>query len=418
MTTVLFKSVDVIGASVSGSLWVTPLVTTVPSSREIAVRNGEALFTIPSGVKYRFDFYGDNGEEWTRRLFVPVSLTTLNFQDLFDANGEETVDTVYDRIVQRLTNSGVIGLDYQGQLNTLDGRTDAVELALGNKSDKTHSHTEFTSIAVRLTTLENNPVASDLTLFDWSTLNNAVIPWSKVNTTGANFATTNHTHAEFTSMVTTTALNAALSGKADSAYTHAEFTTLSNSLTSVQTALSGKADNAHTHAEFTSISAKLDNGGFLSITGGNSLRLTKSGGAPSIDFNRDGVMTFYHDDLSIPVQTYRRMWSDEVGLSMPILKLTGGRFDFEPLDNKAEVRITGSNTQLGFYNIDASYMMFKVTPDGQAHTASHMNINGFLKMQVFNNASDLPPASDNYGAVAIVLNSPRRLLVSDGSTWA
>lgn len=56
-------------------------------------------------------------------------------------------------------------------------------------------------------------------------------------------------------------------------------------------------------------------------------------------------------------------FAGEFGLVIPQFKVTGGRADFDQLDNKAEIRISGALTQLGFYNKDNLNFYFKVESD-------------------------------------------------------
>lgn len=65
--------------------------------------------------------------------------------------------------------------------------------------------------------------------------------------------------------------------------------------------------------------------------------------------------------VDVPLGTYDR--SGERGFTMPLLKITQGRFDFEPLDNKAEFRVAGSTTQFNIYNTDQTQFYFQINAD-------------------------------------------------------
>ena len=82
-----------------------------------------------------------------------------------------------------------------------------------------------------------------------------------MNTALSNKADTSHTHSQYvtdedlTSYVTATAMNTALSGKADTSHTHSQYVTdddLSDyaTTTAMNTALNGKADSNHTHSGY------------------------------------------------------------------------------------------------------------------------------------------------------------------------
>lgn len=74
------------------------------------------------------------------------------------------------------------------------------------------------------------------------------------------------------------------------------------------------------------------------------------------------------------------VYNGELGWVLQALKLAGGRFDFDPLDGKIELRISGSSTVMNFYNTSAfrNYASFDFSDSG---TQTNMSIqhNGSLK---------------------------------------
>lgn len=64
---------------------------------------------------------------------------------------------------------------------------------------------------------------------------------------------------------------------------------------------------------------------------------------------------------------------DETGWSMPQMRLTGGRFDFDALDGKAELRMHGNPT-INFYDAEQYRNMFQVTNDRRVTIYNRLNM--------------------------------------------
>lgn len=180
-----------------------------------------------------------------------------------------------------------------------------------------------------------------------------------------------------TPIVSISGLQTALDSKPNTAdLGSAAFQPASNFATASQ---GGKADSAlQPNTSISSINglqselnSKLDTGSFLSINNSDRLRLTASGGGPSIDLFRAGGITLYHSNNAsqpVVISTYNRANSSEYGLAVPLLKCTGGRFDFDPLDNKAEFRVSGLSTEFNIYNVSADYPLFRINSDRTVQT--------------------------------------------------
>jgi hypothetical protein len=130
----------------------------------------------------------------------------------------------------------------------------------------------------------------------------------------------------------------------------------------------------------TDLATKLDHGNFLSINNSDRLRITSTNASnPSLDIFRDGGLTFYHGNNSaqpVPVTTYQRPSSTERGLSIPLIKCSGGRFDFDPLDDKAEVRVTGALTAFNIYNTTQDLLYFSIGADRAAQFYNNVTAAG------------------------------------------
>lgn len=130
------------------------------------------------------------------------------------------------------------------QLNTL----------LASKSDVSHSHSpEDLEINVKVVM---NPVLDDYARLKHNHTSAHITDFSSaviatVQPSLDNKSDTNHTHIEFSNLVSS------VGGKADAAHTHeiSEVTNLANTLTSLSSAISGKAALTHTHtlAELTDV---------------------------------------------------------------------------------------------------------------------------------------------------------------------
>lgn len=72
-----------------------------------------------------------------------------------------------------------------------------------------------------------------------------------------------------------------------------------------------------------------------------------------------GRIRFYDNATDSSVELYAaETFAGEKGILVPQLRLTGGRFDFNPNGGKAEIRVTGASTQINWYNTDnAQYIM-------------------------------------------------------------
>lgn len=64
----------------------------------------------------------------------------------------------------------------------------------------------------------------------------------------------------------------------------------------------------------------------------------------------------------------------EKGWLLPQLRLTGGRFDFDQMDGKIEIRAHGS-PQLNFYDVDNGRYMLQIDPNRNTHLFGSVGIN-------------------------------------------
>lgn len=130
------------------------------------------------------------------------------------ASSTHNHDTAYAGINH--THTGYLTSD------DLDGyaTTTAMNSALSGKADSDHTHTGYAATS-------------------------ALDGKANVSHTHSEYATANHTHDGY---VTNTALETALSGKANSSHTHSDYVTSS----AMTTALSGKADTDHIHSNYAS----------------------------------------------------------------------------------------------------------------------------------------------------------------------
>lgn len=119
---------------------------------------------------------------------------------------------------------------------------------------------------------------------------------------------------------------------------------------------------------------------WLNVFNNDRLRITNDQNNASLDLFRGGVITFYHGGNSaipLTLQTYE--WngnSGEYGFTFPLIRVTGGRMDLNPSGDKAEIRIRGANTSLGFYNTDTAKFFFRVNADSSSDFFGDIKVNG------------------------------------------
>lgn len=80
--------------------------------------------------------------------------------------------------------------------------------------------------------------------------------------------------------------------------------------------------------------------------------------------------------VDVTMGAYERDTSGERGFTMPLLKITQGRFDFDPLDNKAEFRLTGASTQFNVFNTTQAQLYFQVNADRTVNVFNTLSVNG------------------------------------------
>lgn len=119
---------------------------------------------------------------------------------------------------------------------------------------------------------------------------------------------------------------------------------------------------------------------------------------PSLDSFKNNGLTLYHaNNLSNPVALTTYTQSGVYGLSVPILKCSGGRFDFDPLDNKAEFRVTGAATQFNIYNSTNAQTYFTVNSDLSVQLYGNLTNSGRL---IISNATASTSTSTGSGTFA------------------
>lgn len=201
-----------------------------------------------------------------------------------------------------------------------------------------------------------------------------------------------------------------------------------STITSTPATLSGygitdAANSTHTHTSFAS----------LTLSGTITLQNAASNNLPVV------LQTYFPPNIPT-----------EVGLRVPLLGITNGRMDFDPLDQKAEIRVSGTTTQLGFYNTTLNRFYLRVNSDGDqfvtrniwadgtivAGTTNPSNsrfyvdgnshTNGVHRLRTYTVAT-LPSASANPNAISYASNGRRVGEVSgagsgipvwnDGTNW-
>jgi hypothetical protein len=153
------------------------------------------------------------------------------------------------------------------------------------------------------------------------------------------------------------------------------------------------------------LDSKLSNGSFLSINNNDRLRFTSTNASnPALDIFRDGGITFYHGNNSstpVTLTPYNRSGSSEYGLSAPMFRCTGGRFDFDPFEGKTEFRVTGNNTSFGIYNSTMAQPLFTVNGDRSVNLYNSTSISGSITATQFRlSALNTAPASSTSSGTA------------------
>lgn len=131
----------------------------------------------------------------------------------------------------------------------------------------------------------------------------------------------------------------------------------------------------------TDLNTKLDHGNFLSINNSDRLRFTATGTSPSIDIFKAGGITLYHSNnetQSVPITTYNRPSSTEYGLSVPLIKSTGGKIEIDGVSNQAELRVSGGSTQFNIFNSTQALPLFRVNSDRTSQVFSDFTTPGQL----------------------------------------
>ncbi len=88
-----------------------------------------------------------------------------------------------------------------------------------------------------------------------------------------------------------------------------------------------------------------------------------------------GLNIRFNPTTTIPISSYQ-FSTTERGISVPLIRVTGGRIDFQHLDNKAEFRVTGTNTELGVYNIDTFTHYLRINSSGDSFIRRHLFTDG------------------------------------------
>lgn len=101
-----------------------------------------------------------------------------------------------------------------------------------------------------------------------------------------------------------------------------------------------------------------------------------------------------NNSVSVPLQpTYTH--GNETGWAMPQVRLTSGRFDFDALDGKAELRMHGSPT-INFYDSDKYHNMFQVANDRQVTIYNDLHMSNARITQVQNPIDSTDAATKQY----------------------
>lgn len=85
----------------------------------------------------------------------------------------------------------------------------------------------------------------------------------------------------------------------------------------------------------------------------------------------------FNPTVTVPISAYE-FNPNERGISLPLLRVTGGRIDFNSFEGKAEFRVNGTTTQLGFFNSDLNVFYIRVTSDGDSFIRRHLWADGNL----------------------------------------
>lgn len=81
---------------------------------------------------------------------------------------------------------------------------------------------------------------------------------------------------------------------------------------------------------------------------------------------------------NITLTAYNRPSSTECGFAAPLFKCTAGRFDLDPLDNKAEFRVSGASTQFNVYNTSQNLAYFTINSDRTVNLFNTLSVSGGL----------------------------------------
>ena len=131
----------------------------------------------------------------------------------------------------------------------------------------------------------------------------------------------------------------------------------------------------------TEHNTKLDHGNFLSINNSDRLRVVATGTSPSIDIFKAGGITLYHNNntsQSVPLTSYQRGVTTEYGLSVPLIKSTGGKIEIDHASNQAELRVSGASTQFNIYNSTSDLPLFRVNSDRSSQVFNNFTVPGQL----------------------------------------
>ncbi len=99
--------------------------------------------------------------------------------------------------------------------------------------------------------------------------------------------------------------------------------------------------------------------------------------SPSLtNLNLTGNITIQNagsNNRPVTLSTYSMSSNTEEGISLPMIRVTGGRMDFAPLDNKAEIRVSGSSTEFNIFNTSSNSFIMRVNSSGDNTITRDLN---------------------------------------------
>jgi hypothetical protein len=123
------------------------------------------------------------------------------------------------------------------------------------------------------------------------------------------------------------------------------------------------------------------------------------------------TLTFLYGGVTpISLATYFKSDSAEYGVSVPLIKVTNGRFDFDPLGGKAELRAYGATTQFNIHNSTNSLPYVRMNSDQTIQFFNTVSVNGTaLVLSTDSRLSDARVPTAHTQAWSTITETPNNL---------